>query len=108
MRAAQRRFRATAAMTAAHSPRAGRSCSRRVEVNLRLILLSAPVVLAGVIATAPRPVTTSQYGSARTATAPRPVTTSQYGSARTGANANESILSPRNVNVSHFGKLGAY
>lgn len=78
-------------MTAAHSPRAGRSCSRRVEVNLRLILLSAPVVLAGVIATAPRPVTTSQYGSART-----------------GANANESILSPRNVNVSHFGKLGAY
>src|ERR1039458_6564694 len=85
------RFRATAAMMAAHSPRAGRSCSRRVEVNLRLILLSAPVVLAGVIATAPRPVTTSQYGSART-----------------GANANESILSPRNVNVSHFGKLGAY
>jgi hypothetical protein len=42
------------------------------------------------------------------ASAQRPVTTSQYGSARTGANLNESILTPGNVNVSHFGKLGAF
>ena len=58
---------------------------------MRHILLSAPVVLAGVLATAAQPVTTSQYGSART-----------------GANLNESILTPRNVNVSHFGKLAAF
>jgi hypothetical protein len=40
--------------------------------------------------------------------APRPVTTSQYGSARTGANLNEIVLTPQNVNVSGFGKLGAF
>ena len=58
---------------------------------LRLILHSIPVVLAVAIASAQRPVTTSQYGSART-----------------GANVSESILTPGNVNVSHFGKLGAF
>jgi hypothetical protein len=40
--------------------------------------------------------------------APQPVSTSQYGSARVGANLNEIILTPGNVNVSHFGKLGAF
>src|SRR6202046_4024685 len=38
------------------------------------------------------------------ATAQR-VTTSQYDNARTGANLNETKLTPRNVNVQHFGKL---
>src|SRR3984957_20148893 len=33
------------------------------------------------------------------------VTTSQYDNARTGANLNETKLTPRNVNVQHFGKL---
>lgn len=42
------------------------------------------------------------------AIAAQPVTTSQYGSDRTGANVNESILTPRNVNMSHFGKLAAF
>ncbi|HLY16792.1 MAG TPA: hypothetical protein VKR61_06185 [Bryobacteraceae bacterium] len=37
-----------------------------------------------------------------------PVTTSQYGPARTGADTNEFTLTPRNVNVSHFGKLAAF
>jgi hypothetical protein len=43
-----------------------------------------------------------------TAHVPRPVTTSQYGSARTGADLNESILMPENVNPSQFGKTGAF
>jgi hypothetical protein len=33
------------------------------------------------------------------------VTTSQYDNARSGANRLETILTPRNVNVRHFGKL---
>jgi hypothetical protein len=33
------------------------------------------------------------------------VITSQYDNARTGANPNETKLTPRNVNVQHFGKL---
>jgi hypothetical protein len=33
------------------------------------------------------------------------VTTSQYDSARSGANPLETILTPRNVNVRHFGKI---
>ena len=41
---------------------------------------------------------------ASSATAQR-VTTSQYDNARTGANLNETKLTPRNVNVQHFGKL---
>src|ERR1700733_4132897 len=36
------------------------------------------------------------------------VTTSQYDNARTGATLNEKILSPQNVNVQRFGKLGAF
>ncbi len=36
------------------------------------------------------------------------VTTSQYDNARTGATLNEKILTPQNVNPSHFGKLGAF
>src|SRR5580700_5765850 len=42
------------------------------------------------------------------ANAPLRVTTSQYGSARTGANLEEAVLTPRNVNARHFGKLGAF
>src|SRR5580700_10174073 len=38
------------------------------------------------------------------ATAQR-VITSQYDNARTGANLNETKLTPRNVNVQHFGKI---
>jgi hypothetical protein len=33
------------------------------------------------------------------------VTTSQYDNARTGANLNETVLTPQNVNVARFGKL---
>lgn len=33
------------------------------------------------------------------------ITTSQYDNARSGANVNENILSPRNVNVHQFGKV---
>jgi hypothetical protein len=33
------------------------------------------------------------------------VTTSQYDNARSGANQHETILTPRNVNVRHFGKI---
>ena len=36
------------------------------------------------------------------------VTTSQYDNARTGATLNEKILTPQNVNVQRFGKLGAF
>jgi len=36
------------------------------------------------------------------------VTTSQYDNARTGATLSEKILTPRNVNSQHFGKLGAF
>ena len=36
------------------------------------------------------------------------VTTYQYSNARTGANLNESILTPANVNASQFGKLFTY
>ena len=35
------------------------------------------------------------------------VTTSQYDNARSGANRLETSLTPRNVNVRHFGKLFA-
>jgi hypothetical protein len=35
---------------------------------------------------------------------PQSVTTSQYDNARSGANRLETTLTPRNVNVSHFGK----
>src|SRR5215467_7541755 len=34
-----------------------------------------------------------------------PVLTYHYNNARTGANTSETILTPANVNVSHFGKL---
>ena len=36
------------------------------------------------------------------------VTTSQYDNARTGATLNERILTPQNVNVQQFGRLGAF
>jgi hypothetical protein len=36
------------------------------------------------------------------------VTTSQYDNARTGATLFEKVLTPRNVNPEHFGKLGAF
>jgi hypothetical protein len=36
------------------------------------------------------------------------VTTSQYDNFRTGANLNEKILTPQNVNARQFGKLGAF
>jgi hypothetical protein len=36
------------------------------------------------------------------------VATSQYDNLRTGANLNEKILTPRNVNAGQFGKLGAF
>ena len=36
------------------------------------------------------------------------VTTSQYDNSRTGATLNEKTLTPQNVNVSQFGKLGAF
>src|SRR5580658_8996248 len=42
------------------------------------------------------------------ADAPPPVTTSQYGPARTGANLAEAVLTPGNVNAAHFGKLGTF
>jgi hypothetical protein len=37
-----------------------------------------------------------------------PITTSQYDNLRTGASLTEKILTPQNVNVDHFGKLGAF
>ena len=36
------------------------------------------------------------------------VTTSQYNNMRTGATLTEKVLTPRNVNVKQFGKLGAF
>src|ERR1700730_298163 len=36
------------------------------------------------------------------------VLTAQYDNARTGANLNERMLTPRNVNVTQFGKLFAF
>jgi len=36
------------------------------------------------------------------------VTTSQYNNLRTGATLSESILTPQNVNVKQFGRLGAF
>ncbi|MDX6460864.1 MAG: hypothetical protein QOE55_4561, partial [Acidobacteriaceae bacterium] len=35
------------------------------------------------------------------------MTTSQYDNARSGVNRHETILTPRNVNVRHFGKIFA-
>ena len=37
-----------------------------------------------------------------------PITTSQYGNARNAANVNEKVLSPKNVNVFHFGKVTSF
>lgn len=73
--------------------RAWRVLARRQLVRcwLGAGLFSVTVVAAGIVATAPSPVSTSQYGTART-----------------GANVNESILTPRNVNVSQFGKVGGF
>ena len=62
-----------------------------MNIRLRHILFSATALLAGV-----------------TINAPRPAITSQYGSTRTGSNQAEYVLTPRNVNVNHFGKLGAF
>ena len=39
------------------------------------------------------------------ASAPAQVATSQYDNARTGATLTETILTPKNVNAAHFGKL---
>ena len=36
------------------------------------------------------------------------ITTSQYDNQRTGATLTETVLTPRNVNVRQFGKLGAF
>jgi hypothetical protein len=36
------------------------------------------------------------------------IATSQYNNLRTGANLNEKILTPKNVNSRHFGRLGAF
>ena len=36
------------------------------------------------------------------------ITTSQYHNQRTGATLTETVLTPRNVNVRQFGKLGAF
>jgi hypothetical protein len=58
---------------------------------LRYLILSATILAAGVAADGPRPVLTSQYGSART-----------------GANPSEFTLTPENVNTSSFGKLGVF
>jgi len=62
-----------------------------MRLRPRHILISATVLLAGV---APQ--------------APLPVTTSQYGFARTGANLDEFLLTPRSVNAAHFGKVGVF
>lgn len=67
--------------------------SRLPRIRLPLILFISAILPAGV--------TTVMI-------AQRPVATSQYGAARTGANLYESTLTPRNVNRSHFGKLGAF
>ena len=48
------------------------------------------------------------FGTAKTAAAspsPAQITTAQYDIARTGANLNETILTPANVNAAQFGKL---
>jgi hypothetical protein len=42
------------------------------------------------------------------ATAFGQVTTSQYDNMRTGITLNEKTLTPRNVNATQFGKLGAF
>jgi hypothetical protein len=60
--------------------------SRRKWIGCRVVALLAVFALAAV------------------AMAQR-VTTSQYDNARTGANLNETKLTPRNVNVQHFGKI---
>ncbi len=36
------------------------------------------------------------------------IATSQYDNARTGANLNEKVLTPKNVNANEFGKLFAF
>src|SRR5581483_7072162 len=36
------------------------------------------------------------------------ITTSQYDNQRTGSTLTETVLTPRNVNVKQFGKLGAF
>src|SRR5260221_4508866 len=41
-------------------------------------------------------------------TAVAQVTTSQYDNLRTGATLDESLLTPENVNVKRFGRLGAF
>ena len=90
MRPAPRIFLAIAATLAARLR--SRSPHRRpFPVWWRYGFFAASLLLAGVADNAPRPVTTSQYGPART-----------------GVNLNETILTPRNVNSSQFGKIGAF
>src|SRR3984957_1614007 len=60
--------------------------SRRKWIRSRAVVLLAILALTGLA------------GAQR-------VITSQYDNARTGANLNETKLTPRNVNVQHFGKV---
>ena len=64
---------------------------RIADVARRCTIFGATLLLAGTVISVPRPVITSQFGPART-----------------GANLNEFILTPANVDVKHFGKVGSF